>query len=243
MPNPQLAILFDLDGVLTPTADVHMEAWRALFTDFAAAHRLEPYQDEDYFSYIDGKPRYDGVASFLQSRAIELPWGSPDDGPQEMTVCGLGNRKDAHVHHLLATQPVYPYPGSVQFLKQVLELNWKVAVVSSSRNAKLVLQAAKLTEFFPVVVDGQVTQTHKIPGKPAPDMFWYAAELLEAQRNRCVVIEDAVAGVRAGAAGGFGGVVGVDRGVGADVLWGAGADLVINDLAEITPQELITELN
>jgi beta-phosphoglucomutase family hydrolase len=226
--------LFDLDGVLTPTADVHMRAWRQLFIDFSTKRGItQPYVESDYFDYIDGKPRYDGVRAFLASRSITLADGDPGDSPETETVCGLGNRKNAFFSAVLAEDGVEAYGGSVQLLDYLDARGVKVAVVSSSRNAPPVLEASGLAPRFEVVVDGNVATEHHLPGKPAPDTFLHAAERLGVPVERAVVFEDALSGVEAGRAGGFGLVVGVDRGVGADRLTDAGADLVVADLAEL----------
>jgi beta-phosphoglucomutase family hydrolase len=230
------AALFDLDGVLTPTAEVHMRAWRRMFSDFLSARGIdEPYVDEDYFAHIDGKPRYDGVRSFLASRGLELPEGDPSDPPTAETVCGLGNRKNEVFAAVLAEEGVQPYEGSLRLLDHLAGRGVRVAVVSSSRNAPSVLDAAGLRDRFDVLVDGAVAADLRLAGKPAPDTYVYAAERLAVPTGRAVVIEDAVSGVQAGAAGGFGLVVGVDRGVGADRLGDEGADIVVADLAELLP--------
>lgn len=229
------AALFDLDGVLTPTADVHMLAWEKMFAEFLAARGVaEPYTDADYFAYVDGKPRYEGVRSFLESRRIDLPQGDPADDPSAETVCGLGNRKNDAFSAVLRDEGVTAYPGSVALLDHLATLDLKVAVVSSSRNAPAVLAAAGLRDRFEVVVDGNVASAQGLPGKPAPDTFVSAAAQLQTPVERAVVLEDALSGVAAGRAGGFGLVVGVDRGVGADRLVDAGADLVVTDLGELT---------
>ena len=229
------AALFDLDGVLTPTAEVHMRAWRALFTDFLTRRGMvdQPYVEDDYFHYIDGKPRYDGVRSFLASRGIMLPEGQLTDDPETDTVCGLGNRKNVFFNAVLQDEGVAPYQGSVRLLDYLANRGIRMAVVSSSRNTPPVLEAAGLTPRFPVVVDGNVAAREHLAGKPAPDTFVFAARRLGVPRSRAVVFEDALSGVAAGRAGGFGLVVGVDRGVGADKLTESGADLVITDLAEL----------
>lgn len=229
------AALFDLDGVLTPTALVHMHAWEAMFADYLSAHHpaQPPYTDRDYYDYVDGKPRYAGVQSFLVSRGIEIPKGAPDDSSDELTICGLGNRKNAIVEKVLASDGVDAYPGSRQLVEALADRGIALAVVSSSRNAPAVLEAAGLLEFFPTIVDGIVAGERHLAGKPAPDTFVYAAELVNARRSRCVVLEDAVSGVQAGRAGRFGLVVGVDRGAGADALREHGADVVVGDLAEL----------
>lgn len=228
------AALFDLDGVVTPTADVHMRAWAAMFTEFLADHPgAAPYTDEDYFTYVDGKPRYDGVRSFLASRDITLPEGTPEDGPDQLTVCGLGNRKNQAFSQVLAEEGVAPYAGSLALLRQLRSAGLPMAIVSSSKNAPAVLAAAGVADFFTEVVHGGVAAEQGLAGKPSPDTFLYAARLLGVPADRAVVLEDAVSGVRAGAAGAFGLVIGVDRGVGADALLESGADVVVTDLAEL----------
>lgn len=231
------AALFDLDGVLTPTAEVHMRAWEVMFSRFLDGldDEHEPYTDEDYFAHVDGRPRYEGVAAFLESRGIELPHGDPSDAPDAQTVCGLGNRKNDVFRELLETEGIEAYPGSLQLLDHLREVGTAVAVVSSSRNAREVLRTAGLAPRFEVVVDGTLAAQEGLPGKPRPDTFVYAAQQLGRDPARAVVVEDAVSGVRAGAAGGFAAVVGVDRGVGADTLREAGATEVVADLAELVP--------
>lgn len=228
------AALFDLDGVLTPTAEVHMRAWQRMFAEFFDARAVKPpYTEADYFAYVDGKPRYDGVRSALASRGVVLPEGEPTDPPDAETVCGLGNRKNILVNRLLDEEGVEPYPGSVALLDHLAGRGIGVAVVSSSRNAPGVLVAAGLANRFTVVVDGSVAETEGLAGKPSPETFLRAAERLGVLKEDAVVLEDAVSGVRAGRAGGFGLVVGVDRGAGEDVLIAAGADVVVQDLEEL----------
>ncbi|MFC4828242.1 HAD family hydrolase [Agromyces aurantiacus] len=227
--------LFDLDGVLTPTAVVHMHAWARLFTPFLEAHGASPYRDADYFAHIDGKPRYDGVRSLLASRDIRLPEGDVTDAATEETVHGLGNRKNEAFNATLAEEGVAPYPASVAFLDAIERAGGAVAVVSSSKNAPAVLEAAGLADRFEVVVDGAVAAKEGLPGKPAPDTFVRAAELLGVPAEQCAVVEDAESGVRAGATGPFGLVIGVDRGVGRDVLAELGADVIVDELDELIP--------
>ena len=228
------AALFDLDGVLTPTAEVHMRAWDRMFNDYLVDHPDQPpYTDDDYFAHVDGKPRYDGVAAFLASRGIDLPHGSPDDAPAAETVCGLGNRKNDAFNRVLAEEGVSPYPGSLHLLEDLEAAGTPMAVVSSSRNAPAVLEAAGIAHFFPVVMYGTLAEQRGLPGKPAPDTFQAAAADLGVAADACVVLEDAVSGVQAGAAGGFALVVGVDRGAGREVLQGAGAEVVVADLEEL----------
>lgn len=231
------AALFDLDGVLTPTVEVHKRAWRDLFVDYLSSKGMtdRPYVEADYLNFIDGKPRYDGVRSFLDSRGLSLPEGDPDDPAEAETVCGLGNRKNAFFADALAQQGVQPYPGSVALLDHLAELGTRVAVVSSSRNAKAVLETAGLADRFDVVVDGEVTAREDLAGKPAPDTYLEAARRVGVDVARAVVLEDAVSGVEAGHAGAFGLVIGVDRGAGVQPLREAGAGLVVADLAELVP--------
>ncbi|HEY1116732.1 MAG TPA: beta-phosphoglucomutase family hydrolase [Acidimicrobiales bacterium] len=219
------AVLLDLDGVITPTASVHQEAWAELFEpwDFTSA---------DYLAHVDGKPRYDGVRSFLQARGVELPEGSPEDPPGDGTVAAMGNRKDDIFRTLLERHGVAPYPGTMAVLDELDRLGVAQAVVSSSRNARPVLTAAGLGGRFAHVVDGVTIVDEGIAGKPAPDMFLRAAELLGAAPSESVVVEDASSGVAAGAAGGFALVLGIDRGGNRDALVAAGAHLVVDDLAE-----------
>jgi beta-phosphoglucomutase family hydrolase len=230
-------LLFDLDGVLTPTADVHMRAWSRLFTDYLTAKGVGPaYTDADYFAHVDGRPRYDGVRALLASRGITIPEGTPDDPADAETVCGLGNRKNDAFNAELAEHGVVPYPGSIAYVDAAKAAGLEVAVVTSSRNGVPVLEAAGIRDRFDVVVDGLVAAEHGIPGKPAPDTYLYGAELLGLPSDACVVFEDAHSGVQAGAAGDFALVVGVDRGAGADTLLAHGADIVVDDLAELLPE-------
>lgn len=227
------AWLFDLDGVLTPTALVHMQAWARLFSPFLESQGAEPYSDADYFAHIDGKPRYDGVRSLLASRGIFVPEGQPADPPTAETVHGLGNQKNVAFANTLEVDGVTPYATSVAFLEAVEAAGCHVAVVSSSRNARAVLRAAGLLDRFEVIVDGEYAAAERIPGKPAPDTYTRAAELLGVPTVLCAVVEDAESGVEAGAAGEFGVVVGVDRGVGPDRLAALGADIVVSELDEL----------
>jgi len=213
-----------------------MRAWSQMFNDFLSARGIdEPYTDADYFAYVDGKPRYEGVASFLASRGIELPVGQASDIPETDSVCGLGNRKNEYFNHVLARDGIAPYPGSLRLLDYLAAIELPMAVVSSSRNAEAVLDAAGLVDYFTVVMDGNLGHQLGLPGKPAPDVFVRAAQLLDVPVAESVVLEDALSGVAAGAAGGFGLVVGIDRGAGADALEAAGADIVVADCEELLP--------
>ena len=228
------AVLFDLDGVITPTAEKHMQAWNRMFTAYFAERGIEPYMDADYFRYIDGKPRVEGIASMLAARGVTLPEGDDDDAADLETVHGLGTRKNVIFRELL-DEGIEAYPGSVAYLDALDAAGIASCVVSSSKNAEAVLTAAGLRDRFEVIVDGLVAAAEQIPGKPRPDTYLRGAELLGVPADRCVVIEDAVSGVQAGAAGGFARVVGVDRGAGREVLLAEGADLVVVDLSELIP--------
>jgi HAD superfamily hydrolase (TIGR01509 family) len=237
---PQLAtsdgVFFDLDGVLTPTADVHMRAWRVTFEEvFAEWSITPPYNDQDYFDHLDGRKRYDGVASLLRSRDVEVRWGEVTDPPEADTVCGIGNRKNVVFARLLRSEGIAPYPGSLQLLDVLHAAGTPVAVVSSSKNADEVLRAAGIRDRFPVLMDGVVAEREHLASKPAPDMFAGAARLAHVDPARCVAVEDATSGVQSAASAGFGLVIGVDRGTGADSLRAAGAHLVVADLAELIP--------
>ncbi len=219
-------VLFDLDGVITPTAEIHEHAWGELFADF-------DYTGADYLRYIDGKPRYDGVRSFLSSRNVDLPDGDPSDAPGDDTVCAMGNRKNELFNTILERDGVTPYPASLATLDLLDDAGIPSAIVSSSKNARNVLHAAGLGTRFDVVVDGVVAASDHITGKPAPDMFLYAARRIGVDPSDAVVVEDAVSGVAAGAGGGFAVVIGVDRGAGAETLLDHGATFVVTDLAEL----------
>ena len=227
------AVLFDLDGVLTPTAEVHMHAWQSMFQELFAAWNITPeYTERDYFEHLDGKKRYDGVAALLRSRDIEVPWGDPSDPPTADTVCGIGNRKNAVFERVLRAEGIAPYPGSLRLLDRLVAKRMPVAVVSSSKNAEEVLAAAGIRDRFEVVMDGVIAERDHLASKPAPDVFVEAARMLGVDPARSAAVEDALSGVRSAAAGGFALVVGVDRGVGADDLRAAGAHVVVTDLEE-----------
>jgi len=234
------AVLFDLDGVLTSTARVHSACWKKMFDEFLRAHSVEtsePFEpfdiDADYRLYVDGKPRYDGVQSFLESRRILLPQGNPDDAAEERTVSGLGNRKDELFNDMVRSEGVTAYEGTIDWVRSLRRQGIKTAVVSSSKNCRVILQAAAIEDLFDARVDGEVAVQLSIPGKPAPDTFLEAAKQLAVKPDRAVVVEDAISGVQAGHAGGFGLVIGVDRHGDADALLDNGADIVVKDLSEM----------
>jgi beta-phosphoglucomutase family hydrolase len=240
LPNGITACLFDLDGVLTQTAKVHAKAWKQMFDAYLrerADRDGEVFREfalpEDYETYVDGKPRSDGVRSFLQSRNIDLPEGSSTDTPDDETIYGLGLRKNDLVLKLIREEGVEPYEGSVRFVKAARDRGLRRAVVSSSENCKDVLEAAGIEDLFEVRIDGIVATREHLAGKPAPDTYLAAARELGVEPAQGAVFEDAEAGVAAGHAGHFGWVVGVDRTDHARALHAHGADVVVEDLSEL----------
>lgn len=228
------AVLFDLDGVLAQTSVLHQRAWEDLFRSYFAARGIEPgYSSSDYYALIDGRPRFDAVQAMLESRGVQLEWGAPADDESEETVCGLGNRKNRVFEDLLVRCGSIAYPETVEILEWLRAEGIELAVVSSSRNALAVLEAIGVVDAFAAVVDGLVAEGRGLAGKPDPATFCFAAESLGVTPDRAVVVEDATFGVAAGRAGGFRMVIGVDRGAGADALLSAGADLVVESLAEL----------
>jgi len=240
LPDGVRACLFDLDGVLTQTAKVHAAAWKDMFDGYLreraerTGEEFVPFdQAVDYADYVDGKPRYDGVLSFLAARGIELPRGDPSDPPGAETVDGLGNRKNELVLRLIRERGVQPYEGSVRYVEAARDAGLRRAVVSSSTNCRDVLAAAGIEHLFEARIDGVVAERERLEGKPAPDTFLAGARALGAEPAQAVVFEDALAGVAAGRAGGFAWVVGVDRTGQADGLREHGASVVVSDLAEL----------
>jgi beta-phosphoglucomutase family hydrolase len=240
LPAGITACLFDLDGVLTGTAKVHNAAWTVTFDDFLrgrAERTGQPYVAfdpvADYNSYVDGRARADGVRTFLASRGITLPDGSPNDPPRRETVHGLANRKNERLLRLIRAQGVNPYPGSVRYLRAAKSAGLRRAVVSASANCAEVVRAAGLEDLLEVRVDGLVAAERHLRGKPAPDTFLVAAEELGVPPEAAAVFEDSVAGAQAGRDGGFGYVVGVDRVGHAAELYRHGASVVVHDLAEL----------
>lgn len=232
------AVLFDLDGVLTPTAEVHRVAWKSAFDRFLTSRfgdGYRPFTLDEYLTYVDGKPRYDGVHSFLASRGVSLPAGHPSEPPSLLTETGIGNLKNEEFMAVLKSEGVTPYPGSVALLEHLEQAGVAVAVVSSSANATSVLDAAGLGARFEVVIDGLTARERGLEGKPSPATFLSAASDLGVDPLDCVVVEDAISGIEAGAAGGFGLVIGVDRENQADAMREAGAHLVVTDLGELVP--------
>jgi beta-phosphoglucomutase family hydrolase len=232
------AVLFDLDGVITATAKIHAAAWKQAFDEFlkkrAGNQQFQPFdQLTDYEDYVDGKPRFDGAQSFLESRRIEVPGGSPDDPPDRETVWGIANRKTDLFDEALKKDKVEVFQGTVAWIRHLRHAGIKTAVVSSSSHCKAILQNAALSDLFDARMDGDIAKRLNLRGKPAPDTFLKAAEMVDVAAQRAVVVEDALAGVEAGKNGAFGLVIGVDRKHDADALREHGADIVVSDLEEM----------
>lgn len=238
------AVVFDLDGVITKTATTHSRAWKKMFDDYLNSRSIihgeefKEFTSGDYLTFVDGKPRYEGVKSFLESRKINLPTGTPEDSPELETVCGLGNRKNEAFNDVLKKEGVEVYPSTVRLLEQLKRDNIRIGVASSSKNAKSVLEAAGLMHFIETRVDGVVSAETGLKGKPAPDIFLTAAKNLGADPNLTIVVEDAVSGVQAGRKGNFGLVLGLAREDNNEALKAAGADIVVNDLEELSMEEI-----
>jgi beta-phosphoglucomutase family hydrolase len=236
LPETITACLFDLDGVLTGTAVLHSQAWKRTFDEFLRARDGAEYReftDQDYATYVDGRPRADGVREFLRSRGIELPEGTPDDAPDAATVNGVGNRKNELVLKIIDERGVNPYPGSIRYLDAVKAAGLRIAVVTSSANGAKVLDAGDLSKYVEARVDGLTIRERNLKGKPAPDSFLAGAAELGVEPAHAAVFEDAQSGVQAGKAGNFGYVVGVNRADQADQLRAHGADIVVDDLADL----------
>ncbi len=236
------AVIFDLDGVVTRTAELHATAWKTLFNTYLVereAREGKTYprfdEDTDYRRYVDGKPRYDGVKSFLDSRGIQIPYGNPSDASGVETICGLGNRKNRLFHDLLKRIGVKVYSSTIRLIHELHTQNIKTAIVSSSKNCSDVLKAAGITDLFHVQVDGTDSEQLGLKGKPAPDIFLQASERLNVPADRCVVVEDSLAGVSAGSSGDFALVIGVAREKDyTEEFRRNGADWIVNDLSEVS---------
>lgn len=234
------AVIFDLDGVITKTAQVHAEAWKLTFDEYLRIREKrdgEPFRefthDADYLPYVDGKPRYEGVRSFLESRGINLPYGDPSDTPEKETICGIGNRKNLMFREALKKKGAEIYPSTIEFIKVLKKSGIRVGVASSSKNCKAILESAGIGDLFETRVDGEVSLQMGLKGKPEGDIFVTAAKNLGAEPANSVVVEDATSGVQAGRNGGFGLVVGIARKDNEVELAENGADIVVRDMSEI----------
>jgi beta-phosphoglucomutase family hydrolase len=234
------AAVFDMDGVVTKTATVHALAWKRMFDEYLR-YRAETYcepfreftQTSDYLSYVDGRPRYQGVDTFLKSRGIHLPFGSATDEARKETVCGLGNRKNEFFNQVLGEDGVSLYESTVKLIEEMLIRGVKVGLATSSKNCATVLQKARIEDLFQTRVDGVVSAQMGLRGKPEPDIFTTASNNLKVESRRTIIVEDAVTGVQAGAKGGFGLVIGVAREHNMQLLKNHGADVVVEDLSQL----------
>ncbi len=242
------AIIFDLDGVITNTASVHASAWKTIFDEFLKSRKKkheEPFKEfdkkYDYLTYVDGKPRYKGVASFLESRNIDIPYGDPQDGPEKETVCGLGNKKNIAFREVLEQEGVDVFESTLSFIKDLRKAGIYVGVASSSKNCKPILEVAKLLDYFDVRVDGVISQELKLKGKPEPEIFTTACDQIGVSYDRAVVVEDAVSGVQAGKNGRFGLTLGIAREGNTKELYQNGADIVVTDISELGGLEAVEQ--
>ena len=239
------AIIFDMDGVITKTAVVHSLAWKRMFDEYLHYREKEynePFREfshaDDYLSFVDGRPRYKGVETFLKSRGINLPLGEPADEPGKETVCGLGNRKNEVFNKVLEEEGIGVYGSTIKLIKELLERGVKVGVATSSQNCVFILKRAGIKNLFGTHVDGVVSAKLGLKGKPEPDIFTTASDNLGVEYHRAIVVEDAVSGVQAGAKGHFGLVIGVAREKNAHELKSHGADVVVEDLSEISVDDI-----
>jgi beta-phosphoglucomutase family hydrolase len=239
------AVIFDMDGVITQTAEVHSLAWKKMFDEylhFREIERGEPFREfthaDDYLSFVDGRPRYKGVETFLDSRGIQIPFGKPEDEPGKETVCGLGNKKNELFNKMLEADGVGVYDSTIKLIKELLEKGVKVGVATSSKNCVLILKKTGIADLFETRVDGIVSAELGLKGKPEPDIFTTATDNLGVKHHRAIIVEDAVSGVQAGRKGHFGLIIGVARDNNAHELKTNGADYVVEDLSELDADDL-----
>jgi len=243
------AVIFDMDGVITKTALTHAAAWKKMFDEYLRkreAEHGEPFAEfthaADYLPYVDGKPRYKGVQSFLESRGIHIPFGDPSDSPRTETVCGLGNQKNIAFNEVLENEGVEVYPSTVALINELKKAGIKLGVASSSKNCKPVLERVNLLEIFDALVDGVVSAELNLHGKPEPDIFTTACDIVGVKYKNAIVVEDAVSGVQAGKKGNFGLTLGIARENNRKELEENGADLVVEDLEEVGGMEGLNKL-
>ncbi len=239
LPDSLQAVIFDMDGVVTDTARIHARCWKEVFDGYLRARSertgetFVPFTEDDYLRFVDGKPRYDGAASFLSSRRDELRRGRPSDQPGYGTVCAIANLKDQEFERIVKSEGVAPFPSTIAFIRTLRSHGLRTALISSSRHAKVILAGAGIMDLFDAVVDGIDAEAREIPGKPDPAIFLTAARQLAVEPACAAIVEDALAGVEAGRRGGFGSVVGIDRVSHGDELRQHGADIVVTDLSEL----------
>jgi len=246
MASPLVAVIFDMDGVLTRTTPLHARAWKRVFDEYLEERRARGESQaafdpvREYLDLVDGKPRYEGVRDFLVARRIDIPYGDHADGPEVESCCGLANRKDAYFEALVAEEGVHVFASTVARVRELRAAGVKTGLVTSSRHGRDILERAGLVALFDVVLDGNAARNRGLRGKPDPDLFLEAARILRADPGRAAVVEDAVSGVEAARAGGFGLVVAVDRGANREALERTGPDLLVRDLDELTAASLVT---
>lgn len=239
------AVIFDLDGVLTKTASVHAQSWKAVFDEYLRLREKRNHQpfrefthETDYLVFVDGKPRYEGVKSFLESRGINIPFGKPSDKPDKETVCGIGNKKNTMFLEILKKQGVEAYASTIHFIKELKKAGILIGVVSSSKSCRYVLQGAGIEDLFQTRVDGEISAQLGLKGKPEPDIFVRAAYNLGVVSGKAVAVEDAISGVQAGRNAGFGLVVGLARKNNESALLENGADVAMKDISEINLESI-----
>jgi beta-phosphoglucomutase family hydrolase len=242
------AIVFDLDGIITKTAVTHFSAWKNIFDEYMKKKAEEEqltfneFTQSDYLDYVDGKPRYEGVASFLESRGIKLPFGSKNDYAEKETISGIGNRKNDVFIEILKKEGTEVYPSSIKLLLDLKNTSVKIGVASSSKNCHTILENVNLLNIFDAMVDGIVSEETGLKGKPEPDIFIKACEIMSCKPEESIVVEDAVSGVQAGAKGRFGMTLGVARKDNKEDLLKNGADYVVTDLEEVNGVEGLNKL-
>lgn len=243
------AVIFDMDGVVTRTAELHVRAWKRLFDEYLGARRArgeehEPFDSvRDYLACVDGKPRYDGVQSFLEARRIDIPFGDREDGPEAETACGLGNLKDQYFEEILGAEGVRVFESTLERIGELRVLGARTALGTSSRHGGRIMRMIGITHQFDVIADGNTIRERSLRGKPSPDLFLEAAREMGVAPGRTTVVEDAVSGVEAGVRGAFGRVIGIDRGGNREALERGGADVVVGDLAELTAEDMLAPRN
>jgi beta-phosphoglucomutase-like phosphatase (HAD superfamily) len=243
------AVIFDMDGVVTRTAELHVRAWKRLFDEYLEVRRTRgethaPFDPvRDYLAWVDGRPRYDGALSFLQARGVDIPFGDREDGPEAETACGLGNLKDQYFEEILSTEGVRVFESTVERIGELRHLGARTGLGTSSRHGGRIMRMVGIAHQFDVIADGNTVRERSLKGKPSPDLFLEAAREMGVEPSRTAIVEDAVSGVEAGVRGAFGRVIGVDRGGNREALERGGADIVVEDLDEIAAEDLLAPRN
>jgi beta-phosphoglucomutase-like phosphatase (HAD superfamily) len=243
------AVIFDMDGVVTRTAELHVRAWKRLFDEYLETRRARgethaPFDPvRDYLTWVDGRPRYDGVLSFLQARDVDIPFGDREDGPAVETACGLGNLKDQYFEEIVSTEGVRVFESTVERIGELRDLGARTGLGTSSRHGDRIMRMVGIAHQFDVIADGNTIRERSLKGKPNPDLFLEVAREMGVEPGRTAIVEDAVSGVEAGVRGAFGRVIGVDRGGNREALERGGADVVVEDLDELAAEDLLAPRN